>query len=165
MGKIMNDLERLQRIEQTARDVVKELRNHQHVDSAYYQVLRTRQCMELLQALENPERRCYDCGVLPGEPHQSGCDIERCSVCHRQRLICGHKQHQPSKAIWTGEWPGKTECREREWYCVETHRDGGVVFRTCDASTPRAHEDLNRWEYYICFGVDYVEEEQKRGGV
>ena len=32
---------------------------------------------------------CGDCGVLRGEFHVSGCDIEQCPVCRGQKLGCG----------------------------------------------------------------------------
>lgn len=52
---------------------------------------------------------CHDCGAKPGEPHQEGCDTERCSVCGTQRLRCGCEGHDPLFARWTGFWPGSLE--------------------------------------------------------
>ncbi|MCU7493367.1 MAG: hypothetical protein HF312_19530, partial [Ignavibacteria bacterium] len=57
---------------------------------------------------------CPDCGVIPGEIHKEGCDVERCSACGEQRLLehltgtqC--KEHDPGFARWTGFWPGSLE--------------------------------------------------------
>ncbi|MFR1537614.1 MAG: recombinase family protein [Blautia massiliensis (ex Durand et al. 2017)] len=32
--------------------------------------------------------RCHDCAAKPGEYHHSGCDAERCPVCHEQLIGC-----------------------------------------------------------------------------
>lgn len=33
--------------------------------------------------------RCHDCTAKPGEYHHSGCDAERCPICHEQLIGCG----------------------------------------------------------------------------
>lgn len=90
--------------------------------------------------------RCPDCHVAVGECHDPGCDVERCSVCRLQWISCGHEQHDPSKARWTGVWPGEAECKARGWYAVLV--DG--YWRACSADTLGAHYDLNRWTAEGC---------------
>lgn len=59
----------------------------------------------------NQPKECHDCGAQPGQPHVEGCDVERCSVCGGQWLMCGHDNHDPLFARWTGFWPGDLEAQ------------------------------------------------------
>lgn len=73
---------------------------------------------------------CRDCAAAPGERHSDGCDVARCSECGQQLISCDEHPHAlPS--TWTGEWPGKAECREFGWY-TDPDSHWGVI------------EDLNR---------------------
>jgi hypothetical protein len=31
---------------------------------------------------------CHDCGVIAGQFHHPGCDVEECPLCNRQLLMC-----------------------------------------------------------------------------
>ncbi len=57
--------------------------------------------------LSHSKRRRNGVGV--GQPHINDCDVEQCSVCGGQRASCECKGHHPQRAMWTGEFPWKTE--------------------------------------------------------
>jgi hypothetical protein len=59
--------------------------------------------------------------------------------------------------MWTGEFPGVVECRERGWYCIF---EGGS-WRPCTEDTPGAEEDLNRWTRFVMSGA-FAEQEKER---
>jgi len=45
--------------------------------------------------LRREKARCHDCGVVPGNVHHHGCDMERCPACRGQSISCG--------CVWAGE--------------------------------------------------------------
>jgi hypothetical protein len=57
------------------------------------------------------QENCPDCGVKPGEKHLDNCDVERCSVCGFQYLMCSCQKHDKSCARWIGFWPGELEAK------------------------------------------------------
>ena len=107
--------------------------------------------------VHDPKNRCPDCAVEPGNVHDGGCDVERCSVCKGQWISCGHDNHDPEQSKWTGLWPGVAECRELGFWCIE-RRDArhpiGGCFWPCAADYPGAREDLNRLACFNALGHD-----------
>lgn len=56
---------------------------------------------------QKPDGHCHDCGVLLGQLHHPGCDMERCPWCGEQAISCGHK--------WEGEAPDPDDDEETQW--------------------------------------------------
>lgn len=76
---------------------------------------------------------CGDCAAPVGQPHVDGCDVAQCTECGWQRISCEHEDADVGwGAIWTGEWPGKAECREYGWWCDD------------DPEVPGRWPDLNK---------------------
>jgi hypothetical protein len=67
--------------------------------------------LDLLASVEPSSRlrNCPDCGVEPGNIHNPDCDVEMCSVCGLQLLMCEHEEHDNAFARWSGFWPGSLE--------------------------------------------------------
>ena len=119
-------------------------------------------------------KECPDCSVSPGTRHLFGCDVERCSVCGMQALMC--EEHidvrDPVASAWTGEWPGLKECRELGFWCRTLWPDGepvtpdrpeiglmpkGTRFHVpCEPGDPGAYENLNRLAAYQQDPVGWV---------
>jgi hypothetical protein len=94
---------------------------------------------------------CPDCGAAISEAHERRCDIERCSHCGEQWLLCQCPEHNPLLEIWTGQWPGADTCRALGWYAVWRGRSG---WRPCSPMTAGAIEDVNRLAVYLESGRD-----------
>jgi hypothetical protein len=103
---------------------------------------------------------CPDCGVLPGKKHRGCCDVERCGVCGGQAISCGCRDKcsgvRCTRTLWTGDWPGVAECRERGWYSQDQHIPNSRwgSFCPCPPDAPGASEDLNRWAWFQVTGKD-----------
>jgi hypothetical protein len=111
--------------------------------------------LEALSALR-PGPACPDCGVAVGEPHDEGCDVERCSACGGQRLLCRCLEHEPARERWRGEWPGADECRWRGWFAS---RVDGAGWLPCAQDAPGARPDLNRLTFFRQLGYDGLYDE------
>jgi len=65
------------------------------------------------EEVKGATQSCHDCGVKPGEIHELGCDVDICTICHKQVMGCEHQI--PGK--WDGLWPGTAQCKELKLIC------------------------------------------------
>lgn len=90
---------------------------------------------------------CGDCGAMPGELHDAGCDVERCADCGGQWISCGcpNPARHP-RLIWTGQWPGDAEAIEFGWFVREIKDASGrhVRWEACEADDEGARPDTSR---------------------
>ena len=94
--------------------------------------------------------RCPDCGATPGELHDSLCEIEPCPGCGTaQYVYCECRlRHEFCRIPWTGEWPGKDQCREFGFY-LKLDENGFWLPERCSEDYPRKTEDLATL-YILC---------------
>lgn len=83
---------------------------------------------------------CHDCGVLPGEHHRDGCEIEECPGCGGVRYSCECGYAGDKRPIWTGRIPGDAECEEFGWYVKPVGND----WVPCNPNDDGAMSDINR---------------------
>lgn len=114
-------------------------------------------------------KKCHDCGVLPGDLHKLGCDVERCPYCGHQLISCDCEGKdawiKKNRLPWTGLWPGEEEAIEFDLWCrwiptpgFEENKEkyglqeafrrlgsrGIGRWQVCTKDTPGARPDLNR---------------------
>jgi hypothetical protein len=120
------------------------------------------------------DRACGDCGAVPGAFHTPGCDVERCGCRNggQQALSCGDcddRMYLENRIRWSGEWPGKRECRHHGLYCHNLINGKPATMREmldaqdarreiewhvpCGKDAGGAREDLNRWHDQGCPGI------------
>ncbi len=73
--------------------------------------------------VNKPRMSCPDCGVMPGQIHVPGCDVERCPACGSQWLSCECDIRGADPLPWTGIWPGEEECYNRGYVCPDGSPD------------------------------------------
>jgi hypothetical protein len=66
----------------------------------------------------NHRYRCHDCGVLEGEYHEPGCDMEPCPFCLQQLISCDCVYNLLKIDASPGTWAysnGLTDEQAEEW--------------------------------------------------
>lgn len=127
--------------------------------------------IERIGALCYRNRPCNDCGAALGQPHDHGCDVERCQYTGSQRIgcggytdehgralcecddleqydadgytvhTCGQSPHDCGSQVWDGVWAGYEECVEYGWF---TWFEPYVAWHKCGPEHPQAAPDLTR---------------------
>lgn len=114
-------------------------------------------------------RPCPDCAAPVGFEHDDGCDVARCLYTGGQRISCDEwadedvelfdETHDCGRDVWTGEWPGKADCRRLGLWCRDGDRSRGEPsFVPCAPDDEGAMPDLNRlregafrWDPITCW--------------
>lgn len=113
-------------------------------------------------------RNCGACGAAPGQMHRPGCDVERCPLCGWQAIACWCDDGgaaadakvasgELARLPWTGEYPGKAECRELGLWCRTVGSGPACRTEKCAPGDPGAKEDLNE----LIYAAEWSPEQRK----
>jgi len=75
-------------------------------------------------------QKCHDCGIVEGQIHEYGCDMERCPICGRQLIACSCCYTFLNLDISEGSWTyvhGLTVQQSERWV-AELERIGRVPY-------------------------------------
>lgn len=95
---------------------------------------------------------CPECGTGIGEPHNTQCDVECCSVCGGQRITCDCEGHDPMASAWTGEWPEGSSISLRELAVLSEKESEEVKESHMRAYRVQTGEDTEADAFYF---LDY----------
>jgi hypothetical protein len=105
------------------------------------------------------EQICHDCGVLEGQIHELGCDMERCAFCAGQFIGCDCRyetlniDHRPGTYAYQN---GLTDEQKAGWMAI-LNKKGRVPFieypnmcARCGKHWPEMFMVSDKeWEHYI----------------